>query len=93
MIEEGESASHRLALVWVNRERAEFVKAGAMPGGPVASKFLTIDRRLKKEKLRAAIEVDENFEYSSTLALAMNVSTIKLLRHTCVSQLILVGPQ
>lgn len=75
-----------LALVCLNRERAEFVKAGATPGGPVASKFLTIDRRLNKEKkLSTGIEADKFFAYSSTLALAMNVSTIRFLRNTCVS--------
>lgn len=44
-----EFAKH-LALICRNRERAAFVKAGAIPGGPVASKSRVIDLKLKNGK-------------------------------------------
>lgn len=39
-----------LALICRNRERAAFVKAGAIPGGPVAIKSRVIDLKLKNGK-------------------------------------------
>lgn len=71
-------------LVWRRRERAAFENATATPGGPVASRFLVIDRRLLRHETHMNFISRKREEngiktYSSTVALAIKVSTIRLL--------------
>ena len=65
-------------VVWRKRDRAALVNAAAVPGGPVASRFRTIERRLHMVKVREVRYIVQS-TYSSALAFVMNVSTIRFL--------------